>query len=134
MPKLIAIVSALGIITAASAKEVWVSWPARTLQPAAEMNITDVKMTVRCGEIRAVRSIPPDWNVQVTRPISGVAEFRAEAGHGASSIPNLKPFEGVIAISHEDESCFDVKAHIIGHATEHKFSKKQLNFRGRPAK
>jgi hypothetical protein len=63
-----------------------------------------------------------------------VAEFWAEAGHGASSIPNLKPFEGAIAISYDEENCFDVKAHIVGFSKEHKFSKKQLKLNDRPTK
>jgi hypothetical protein len=46
----------------------------------------------------------------------------------------LKPFESVIAISYDDESCFDAKAHILGHTEEHKFSKKQLKFTDRPAR
>jgi len=134
MPKWIALVGMLGVITAANAKEVWLSWPAEYLRPSHEMNIVEVKLTIECGEVRAVRSIPSDWNVRVTRPVSAQAEFSAEAGHGASNLPNLRQLESVIGIAVEDKRCFNVSAHIIELGKEHALSKAQLKLRQRPAK
>jgi hypothetical protein len=130
----IALVGMLSVTAAASAKELWLSWPATYLRPTQEMRIVEVKLNIECGEVRAVRSIPSDWNISVTRPISGQSAFWAEAGHGASNIPNLRQFDGTIGIEVDEQPCFKVSATIVEHEKEHVLRMEQLIWKQRPTK
>jgi len=61
-------------------------------------------------QVRAVSNIPEDWNLEIIRPISARTELKASAGHGGSNLENMLPLNGVIVISVDEASCFDIKA------------------------
>jgi hypothetical protein len=97
--------------------------------------VTAIKVTVTCGYITGVSPIPGDWWMEMRGPISGETTFSASAGHGVSYLWKLKTWNGSIAITPYEASCFDVSAGVITErgsddkATEHKYSRRQLKLR-----
>lgn len=121
--RVILTVALVFLLSAAHADELrWFSWPSDLLLPNDDLEIVEIHLKVECGEIRSVSNLPSDWNLSVIRPISAVAEFNAEAGHGASHLPNLAPLNGVIGIAGIDHSCFRVVARVVSHRGERSFT------------
>lgn len=89
-----------------------VRWPATFLPEADDLRIYEVVISLKCGDFKAVNNLPDDWSLEIIRPISGISELRAEAGHGASSISSLADFNDVIKISRlpENSNCFELSA------------------------
>lgn len=75
--------------------------------------IEEIHVEVACGHIESVAAIPMDWNIDVVRIISGVEEFHATAGHGASRIWSLGKFNGGIRVVPLEAECFDVNAKVL---------------------
>lgn len=83
-------------------------FPHLSLRP--DEQIEGFNLSVSCGHIEAVTSIPWDWNIQITRAVSEVEELKASAGHGISYKKQLNEFSGAIRISSRLPDCFDVTA------------------------
>lgn len=97
--------------TAAERSKIYVlSFPASMLHPPESLAIDHLRIVVSCAEFVAVGRIPSDWNVGISRPISGQSGFDASAGHGASALFDLSVFDGVIAVASDDEECLQAKA------------------------
>ncbi|MFD0726346.1 hypothetical protein [Lysobacter brunescens] len=91
---------------AGAGKRYEVRFPASFVTTAEDLAIDHVNFVVACGEIVAVEHVPSDWNIGVSRPISGQVGFDASAGHGASALKNLSELDGVIVVSSLDKRCF----------------------------
>lgn len=92
--------------------------------------IDGLKVEVRCGYIKGVLPAPFDWSYEV-RTISAVATLNAGAGHGASWLWSIRPWNHAIAIEPRDPSCFDVTATVYSTFYEEKeaertFGRRQL--------
>lgn len=89
-----------------------IRWPAILLPEADNLRIYELAITLKCGDFKAVNNLSDDWNLEIIRPISGISELRAEAGHGASNISSLADFNDVIKISRlpENSNCFELSA------------------------
>lgn len=99
-----------------------IMWPKTLVSPPTDLRVDDIRIVLACGEFRAVRNIPPDWNVEVTRPVSGQSELHLSAGHGASDLPSLSSLNGVIIVSGDAEKCFDHAATVTTQTTEKKLT------------
>ena len=97
-----------------------VYFPPIKLDSANYERISGLSVFIKCGEIRALRRVPPDWHFQSRGPISRAVEFHAGAGHGATWLWTIDPWNGSIAVAATDQSCFDVSAEIFtdGHAQD----------------
>ncbi len=95
-------------------------WPTAVLAENEDMHIYEVHITLKCGYFKAVNNLPDDWNLDITRPISGISELHSEAGHGFSSIASMAEFNDAIEISYqpEDIGCFELTGNIIRHNPE----------------
>jgi hypothetical protein len=60
------------------------NFPDADLDAKIAERIEQVRVSVVCGHIEAIQSIPDDWNVEITRAVSAVEELHASAGHGSS--------------------------------------------------
>jgi hypothetical protein len=78
--------------------------------------IEEIHLTVACGHIEAITSIPMDWNIEVVRMLAGLEELHATAGHGASRLSAIGTLNGAVRLTNVDPQCFDVSAkiHISG--------------------
>jgi hypothetical protein len=103
----------------AEAQSVALVWPPSLAVSNRDLEITDIYLTIECAEVSAIRFIPEDWNVNVTRPVSAVAKFHAEAGHGGSHLPDLSTLQGAIVLSNIDRSCFKLSGHVLGFTAEY---------------
>ncbi|RAO77522.1 hypothetical protein [Dyella jiangningensis] len=103
-----------------------VSWPASLVAPASNLRINDIRVTLACGEFRAVRYIPSDWSIEVERPVSSRTKLHLSAGHGASDLPNLKTLNGAIVVSGAGSRCFDVSAVIYTESTVRRLARADL--------
>ena len=92
-----------------------VRWPTTVLPANEDMRIYELHITLKCGYIKAVNNLPDDWSLEITRPVSGISELHAEAGHGISRIASMAEFNDVIKVSYqpEDIGCFKLSATII---------------------
>ncbi|MFZ6710171.1 hypothetical protein [Undibacterium sp. TC9W] len=90
--------------------------------------VTQLKLTQTCGEFWGLSGIPKDWGVEIVSPSSGSASLHATAGHGASSLFDLKKWNGVIQISGTHSRCQDLNAVITTEAGERR---KEYYFSGR---
>ncbi len=79
-----------------------------------------------CGQFRAVRNIPEDWNLEIIRPISARTELKASAGHGGSHLENMLPLNGAIVISVDETRCFDIKAQLVSFSALRSYERAQL--------
>jgi len=113
----------------AHAEQFVLYWPDEVLQAGKDLEIIELSISVACGQFRAVRNIPEDWNLQIIRPISARTELKASAGHGGSHLENMLPLNGVIVISVDEAACFDVKAQIVSFSAKRAFGKAQLQLR-----
>jgi hypothetical protein len=68
---------------------------------------------VACGNIKGIRNIPDDWNVELIRAISAIEELNASAGHGGSRLDGIDPFDGSVEIVPESTDCFGVTGTIL---------------------
>jgi hypothetical protein len=97
--------------------------------------VTAIKVTVRCGYFTGISRIPGDWWVEMHGPISGETTLVASAGHGASYLWNLETWNGSIAITPYEMSCFDVEAAVTtdgpdeSKAAETAYTRKQLRLK-----
>jgi hypothetical protein len=101
-------------------------WPDEVLQAGKDLEITELSISVVCGQFSAIRNIPEDWNLEIIRPISARTELKASAGHGASHLENMLPLNGVIVISADEAPCFDIKTQIISFTAERSYGKAQM--------
>ena len=115
----------------AHAEQFLLYWPDEVLQSEKDFEIYELWISVACGQFRAVRNIPEDWNLEIIRPISARTELKASAGHGASNLRNMLPFNGVIVISVDEGGCFDIKAQIVSFSAERSrsYGKSQLQLK-----
>ncbi len=113
----------------AHAEQFMLYWPAEVLQTEKDLEIYEVSISVACGQFRAVRNIPEDWNLEIIRPISARRELKASAGHGGSHLQNMRPFNGVIAISVDEAGCFDIKAQLVSFSVLRSYGKAQLQLK-----
>ena len=66
-----------------------------------------IEADLSCGHFSDFKSIPEDWSVKLTRPISGVEKLKMEAGHGSSQLLNIKEMNGVIGlVKNAEPGCF----------------------------
>ncbi|MEQ1513607.1 MAG: hypothetical protein ABL934_13150 [Lysobacteraceae bacterium] len=98
------------VATAAERSKIYVLYfPKSMLRPAESLAIDHLRIVVSCAEFVAIDRIPSDWNVGVSRPISGQSGFDASAGHGASALFDLTVFDGAIAVSSDEKDCMQAK-------------------------
>ena len=74
-------------------------------------------------------NIPEDWNLEIIRPISARTQLKASAGHGTSHLENMRPFNGVIAISVDEAGCFDIEAQLVSFSALRSYGKAQLQLK-----
>ncbi len=110
----------------AHAEQFVLYWPDEVLQAGKDLEIVEISISMDCGQFRAVRNIPEDWNLEIIRPISARTELKASAGHGPSHLENMLPLNGVIVISVDEAKCFDIKAQLISFSAERSYSKTQI--------
>ena len=113
----------------AHAEQFLLYWPAEVLQSGKDLEIYELSIFVACGQFRAVRNIPEDWNLEIIRPISARTQLKASAGHGPSHLENMRPFNGVIAISVDDAGCFDIEAQLVSFSALRSYGKAQLQLK-----
>ena len=123
----------LGFLVAAAfpahAEQFVLYWPTEVLQTGKDLEIYELSISVTCGQFRAVRNIPEDWNLEIIRPISARTHLKASAGHGGSHLKNTGPFDGVIAISVDEAGCFDIKAQLVSFSAFRSYGKAQLQLK-----
>ena len=123
---LICIALSSGVALAQGAARQTVYWPSKLVSTTGNLRITELRVSLACGEVKARKNIPSDWNMEVIRPISARSELHFSAGHGASDIPSLKELDGVIVIGDVDKACFEISAQIVTETSEISISKKEL--------
>lgn len=125
---LIFLLLALPLAAARAANETLrtISWPPSLLASPTNLRISEIRITLACGEFKAVRFIPTDWNVEVERPVSARAQLHLSAGHGASDLPNLKALDGAIVISGASARCFDILATVYTETNMHRLTRTDL--------
>ena len=104
------------------------AFPAIALEK--DERIDALKIEVHCGYIKSLLSVPEDWSFEV-RTISRVATLQASAGHGASWLWDIRPWNRVVAIQSYDASCFDLTATVYSTFYEERnreriFNRRQL--------
>jgi hypothetical protein len=99
------------------------------LHAEKDLEIYELSISVACGQFRAVRNIPEDWNLEIIRPISARTKLKASAGHGGSHLENMLPLNGVIVISVDEAACFDIKAQLVSYSAERSYGKAQLELK-----
>jgi hypothetical protein len=104
-------------------------WPSEVLQTGNDLEIYELSISMTCGQFRAVRNIPEDWNLEIIRPISERTELKASAGHMGSHLENMRPLNGVIAISVDEVGCFDIKAQLVSFSALRSYGKAQLQLK-----
>jgi hypothetical protein len=108
-------------------------WPKITLSKDAGERVTSVEVLMSCGRFRAVGNIPNDWSLEITSPSSEQTRLKASAGHGATTLWNLRELDGVISISVTEPSCFDIAAEVTtiasGQNRTFKFKLSELRLR-----
>jgi hypothetical protein len=116
-------------------KALAVYFPPIKLDSANYERVSGISLFIKCGEIRALRHVPPDWSFQSRGPISREVEFHAGAGHGATWLWSIDQWNGSIAVAPTDQACFDISAKIFtdGQVDEKNqeitLSRKQLKLR-----
>jgi hypothetical protein len=113
----------------AQAQQFVLYWPDEVLQAGKDLEIIEISISVACGQFRAVRNIPEDWNLEIIRPISARTELKASAGHGSSHLENMLPLNGFIVISVDEAACFDVKAQLVSFSAKRSYAKAQLQLK-----
>jgi hypothetical protein len=87
-------------------------FPQLTLNSADGERIDRLDISMACGSFRSISTIPEDWSVQVVSPSSARTSFAADAGHGATSLWNLRQFQGALTISVDERECFELSAKV----------------------
>jgi hypothetical protein len=87
-------------------------WPVLNLAKDKGERIESVRVLMSCGRFRGVTAIPNDWSLEIVSPSSEQTKLHGSAGHGATTLWNLRQFDGAILISIEDRSCFDISAEV----------------------
>jgi hypothetical protein len=85
-------------------------WPSTLINTTEDLKISEIKLTISCGEIRSISYIPSAWNIEITGPITTNSELHASPQPGGSWLPNALALQGAIVIAHPTESCFDATA------------------------
>lgn len=106
-----------------------ISWPPSLVTAPSNLRINEIRITLACGEFKAVRFIPSDWNVEIERPVSARAKLHLSAGHGASDLPNLKALNGTIVIAGTGAKCFDVLAMVYTETNLHRLTRTDLDLK-----
>lgn len=101
-------------------------WPGSLVLPSRDLRIDEIHIVLACGEFRAIRNIPDDWNVEVLRPVSQRSELHLSAGHGGSDLPSLDVLKGAIVVSGVNSDCFALSATVTTQTSEKKFTKGDL--------
>jgi hypothetical protein len=89
-----------------------VFFPQLTLNSAEGERIDRLDISMVCGSFRSISTIPQDWSVQVVSPSSARTSFAADAGHGETTLWNLRQFQGTVTISVDERECFDLSAKV----------------------
>lgn len=128
---LIFLLLALSLSAARAANETLrtISWPPSLLASPTSLRISEIRITLACGEFKAVRFIPSDWNVEVERPVSARAKLHLSAGHTASDLPNLKALDDAIVISGASARCFDILATVYTETNMHRLTRSDLGLK-----
>lgn len=95
-------------LAADSAKRYEVRFPSEFARSSEGLAIDHVSIVIACGEFVAIERVPSDWNIGISRPISAQSGFDASAGHGASALRDLSPFDGTIVVGRADPECLGV--------------------------
>lgn len=103
-----------------------ISWPPSLVAPPPNVRISEIRIMLACGEFRAIKYIPSDWNVELERPVSGRTKLHLSAGHGASELPNLKALNGAILVSGVGSRCFDAAANVYTGTSERRLTRTDL--------
>ncbi|MFZ6638453.1 hypothetical protein ACO0LL_01865 [Undibacterium sp. TC4M20W] len=90
--------------------------------------LTELKLTQACGEFWGLAGIPKDWSVEIISPSSGTAVLHASAGHGASSLFDVRAWNGVVRIAGAHASCKDLSVVLV---TETGDRRKEYQLSGR---
>lgn len=116
---------ALSFMTARAVNEelITVSWPASLVSVPSNLRINDIRVTVACGEFKAMRYIPSDWSIEVERPVSSRTKLHLSAGHSASDLPNLKALDGAIVVAGAGSRCFDISAMVYTETSVHRLTR-----------
>ena len=118
MNKFTAIVIALAFTLApssalAGSSELYaIYWPKDLVANAKDLGIIEVHIAMTCGQFRAIKNIPQDWNALVVRPVSERTQLNLSSGHGASHLANLSSLNGAIVVQHGSDSCFGISVNI----------------------
>ena len=96
--------------------------------------ISHVEVNLKCGEFGGVQSIPADWYLVTERTGSFDSRLEAYAGHGATYLWSIRPWNGAILVSVVDSQCFDVSVIVstwsqTGDRKELKFGRRQLQLK-----
>lgn len=96
-----------------------VFFPHMALDAANGERITSIEIAMSCGRFRSLAIIPNDWSVEVISPTSERTTLKAEAGHGATTLWNISDLDGVVVISIEEASCFDITTTVVTTILDH---------------
>ncbi len=88
------------------------SFPSLRLNTQAGEVITSLAVDLSCGLFRQV-AIPNDWSLRVVSPVSERTTLRADAGHGSSALRSVHNLDGIVGLSIEDATCFDISAVVV---------------------
>ncbi len=116
----------------AQAEGLWLYWPVEVVQPARDLAIRKVNISVACGQFQTIRNIPDDWSLKITPTIGTRATLNAAAHHGASRLDSMDGLNGTIRISVDDPACFDVKARLTTFAGTRTYTRTELQLRKEP--
>ncbi|WP_430390005.1 hypothetical protein [Dyella sp. 20L07] len=97
-------------------------WPNAFISPRGDLRVGDIRIALDCGEFRGLKSIPSDWNADVTGPVSGRSELHLSAGHGASDLASLASLNRVIVVSGVTEKCFSLSITVMTQAAERRLT------------
>jgi hypothetical protein len=113
----------------AHAEQFVLYWPDEVLQTDKDLEIYEISISMACGQFRAIRNVPEDWNLEIIRPVSARTELKASSGHGASHLKNMLPLNGVIVISVDEATCFDINAQLITFSAGRSYGKIQMKLK-----
>lgn len=90
-----------------------IHFPQLSLSADKGHRVEAIELTATCGSFHGVRNIPRDWTVEVASPSGGKSRFKASAGHGATMLWKLEPWDDGIELNIEDRRCFRIDAVVL---------------------
>lgn len=80
--------------------------------------IDSVEVVISCARFTSINHIPNDWSAEVVSPVSEVSTFKAEAGHGSTSLWSTRDLDDFVTIMVCESSCFSIKATMTASTAE----------------